>query len=88
MDSPSDASRDVKVQLEDFETIRPIWDPFEHGRNRIVLFILDVRYHYNMLCIYLTVQYRIAGGAPDGWKTSYVLVLLLLGVVLCGTFVG
>ncbi|KUJ11411.1 MFS general substrate transporter [Mollisia scopiformis] len=30
----------------------------------------------------------IAGGAPQGWKTSYVLVLLLLGIALIAGFIG
>lgn len=30
----------------------------------------------------------IAGGAPHGWKTSYVLVLLLLGIALIAGFIG
>lgn len=31
---------------------------------------------------------RVAGGAPHGWRTSYVLVLLLLGIALMGSFIG
>jgi hypothetical protein len=30
----------------------------------------------------------IAGGAPEGWRTSYVLVLLIVGVFLMGSFIG
>lgn len=30
----------------------------------------------------------LAGDAPKGWKTSYVLVLLLLGVALISSFIG
>lgn len=36
----------------------------------------------------LTDVLRIAGGAPKGWRTSYVLVLLLLGIALIGIFIG
>ncbi len=31
---------------------------------------------------------RLAGGAPHGWRTSYVLVLLLLGIALMASFIG
>lgn len=30
----------------------------------------------------------IAGGAPKGWRTSYVIAMLVLGLVLIGGFVG
>jgi hypothetical protein len=30
--------------------------------------------------------YRLAGDAPDGWKTGYVLALLIVGVFLLAGF--
>jgi len=35
---------------------------------------------------YLTV-FSLAGDAPQGWKTPYVIVLLVLGVILIAAFV-
>ena len=32
-------------------------------------------------------RYSLASDAPQGWKTSYVLVLLLLGLLLMTAFV-
>lgn len=30
---------------------------------------------------------RLAGDAPQGWKTPYVIVLLILGILLIGAFI-
>lgn len=30
---------------------------------------------------------RLAGDAPQGWKTPYVIVLLVLGILLIGAFI-
>lgn len=35
----------------------------------------------------LTEYNSIAGDAPKGWKTSYVIALLVLGVVLMACFI-
>ncbi|KAE8443391.1 hypothetical protein EG329_001950 [Mollisiaceae sp. DMI_Dod_QoI] len=37
-----------------------------------------------LFCASLT----LAGGAPKGWRTSYVLVLLLVGIALIAAFIG
>ena len=42
---------------------------------------------YSIVVAVLT-EDRIAGDAPNGWKTSYVLVLLILGVLLIGSFIA
>lgn len=36
----------------------------------------------------LLLPFSIASTAPDGWKTGYIIAMIVLGVVLLGAFVA
>jgi MFS family permease len=51
------------------------------------MFCAALRYVFMLMTVRLLILYSLASDAPNGWKTPYVLVLLILGIFLIAVFI-
>jgi MFS family permease len=51
------------------------------------MFCAALRYVFKLLIVRLLIPCSLASDAPNGWKTPYVLVLLILGIFLIAAFI-